>query len=137
MGFQVGKDVFVTIGGIDLSDHLKEIDFEVGTEPVDDTVMGDDTRSNMSGLKVWNVTLSFAQDFDAAKVDDTLYGYADSGAAFALVMKPTSGAVAAGNPSFTGQAILENYKPMAFSIGDFMIAPLVMRAAGDMARATT
>jgi len=45
---------------------------------LDDTVMGDTTRSNIAGLLNWSIDVEFLQDFASAKVDATLFALVGS-----------------------------------------------------------
>jgi len=132
----VYTDASVTVNTVDLSDHVKSCTLNYEAEMLDDTVMGDTTRSNIAGLLNWSLDVEFLQDFAAAKVDATLFALIGS-AAFTVIVKPTSGSVSATNPSFTGSAVLESYPPMSGAVGDLETASATFRSAGTLARATS
>lgn len=129
----VFTDADISINSVDLSDHVRQVTLNYEAETQDDTVMGDDTRSVAGGLKNWSMQIEFNQDFAAAKVDKTLFDIV--GTAVVCVLKPTSGAVSATNPSFTGTGLIQNYNPMGGSVGDQAIAPVTIQAAGTLVRA--
>ena len=95
----VYTDASVVVNSVDLSDHVKSCSLNYEAEMLDDTVMGDTTRSNMAGLLNWSIDVDFLQDFASAKVDATLFTLVGA-AAFTVVLKPTSGSVSSTNPSF-------------------------------------
>lgn len=130
------KNAFVSVNGVDLSDHVQEVSLEMGREGQDDTVMGHNTRTMESGLKTWSFSVTFKQNYNAAKVDATLFGVYNAGAAVAVAVRPDNGVKAATNPEFSGQAILESYTPLGQAIGDFATAPCSFTAAGDLTRST-
>jgi hypothetical protein len=132
----VYTDASVVINSVDLSDHVKSCSLNYEAEMLDDTVMGDTTRSNMAGLLNWSIDVDFLQDFASAKVDATLFTLVGA-AAFAVVLKPTSGSVSATNPSFTGTAVLESYPPMTGGVGDLETVSVTFRSAGTLVRATS
>lgn len=135
MATLVLTDVSVTIAGTDLSDHVRSVTLDYNADAVEDTNMGDSTHQRIGGLKDWSVSIEFAQDYAASKVDATLFSSVGSTVSF--VGKPTSGAVSATNPSFTGTALVESYQPINGSVGELATASVSLPAAGDLARATS
>ena len=131
----VYTDASVVVNSVDLSDHVKSCTLNYEAEMLDDTVMGDTTRSNIAGLLNWSIDVEFLQDFAAAKVDATLFSLVGA-AAFTVTVKPTSGSVSSTNPSFSGSMVLESYPPMTGSVGDLETASATFRSAGTLARAT-
>ena len=132
----VYTDASVVVNSVDLSDHVKSCTLNYEAEMLDDTVMGDTTRSNIAGLLNWSIDVEFLQDFAAAKVDATLFSLVGA-AAFTVTVKPTSGSVSSTNPSFSGSMVLESYPPMTGSVGDLETASATFRSAGTLARATS
>ena len=132
----VYTDASVVVNTVDLSDHVKSCSVNYEAEMLDDTVMGDTTRSNIAGLLNWSMDVEFLQDFASAKVDATLFALVGS-ASFTITVKPTSGSVSATNPSFSGSAVLESYPPMTGSVGDLETVSATFRSAGTLTRATS
>ena len=132
----VYTDASVVVNSVDLSDHVKSCTLNYEAEMLDDTGMGDTTRSNIAGLLNWSIDVEFLQDFASAKVDATLFSLGGA-AAFTVTVKPTSASVSATNPSFSGSAVLESYPPMSGSVGDLETASATFRSAGTLARATS
>lgn len=131
------KDAFVSVNGVDLSDHVKSVELPAAVEMLDDTVMGDDTRSNKPGLKTWNITVNFVQDFASAKVDATLFPLLGA-AAFTLIVRADNAAgVGATNPNYTGSAVLESYPPLGNQVGELAMSQAVFQSAGTLTRATS
>lgn len=127
-------DASVTVGGTDLSDHVRQVSINVSAEELDDTAMGDDWHSRLAGLKDWSVTVEWNQDFAASSVDATIW--AAFGTTAAIVFKPTSAAVGATNPSYTGDALISDYTPIDSSVGDLAVVSTTWPGAGALARAT-
>jgi hypothetical protein len=130
------KNAFISINGVDLSDHCRTLNMEVGVEPQDDTAMGDDTRSSEAGLIIYSISAEFYQDFAAGKVDATLFPLLGA-AAFAVIVRADAGAQSATNPSYTGSMILTKYNPVSGTVGDEHMCAVEFAAAGDIARAAT
>jgi len=128
-------DATLTVGGTDLSDHIRCISLDYGAELQDDTVMGDTTRSVAGGLMTWAFTVEWLQDYAVGEVDATLFSLV--GTSVALVGKPTSASVSTTNPSYSGSGILGSYNPMGGGVGDQATASTVFTAAGPLTRATS
>jgi hypothetical protein len=136
MATQILKNAFVSINGVDLSDHVRSVTFNYSAEQQDDSAMSIDTRTTKPGLYNWSIEVEFNQDYAASKVDATLFSLVGA-AAFPLILRPDAGAVAVTNPQFTGNAVLESYTPLQGAVGDMHIANATFQAAGDIARATS
>ena len=132
----VFTDASVVINAVDLSDHVKSVTVDYSAASEDDTVMGDDTKSSIAGLKEWSMSVEFAQDHAANNVDATLFPLIGA-AAFTVTVRPTSAAVSATNPNFTGLCILSSYPPMGGSVGDFATTTAEFASAGTLSRATS
>ena len=128
-------DASLVINSVDLSDHVQSVTLNYESELQDSTVMGDDTRLNVGGLKNWSIDVSFTQDYAASKVDATMFGIV--GSTVPVVLKPTSGAVGATNPSYSGNCVVGSYSPIGNSVGDLAVAPTTLAPAGTLTRATS
>lgn len=111
------RDVSVTVNAVDISDHVDTIEVDESWEQVDVTGMGAAAREILLGLATAGIKVTLFQDFAAASVDATLGPLAGSNTPFPVVVKPTSAAVGATNPSFTMQAVLANYTPLSGQVG--------------------
>ena len=130
------KDASVVYNSVDLSAWVKSVSVSQAATLQDDTAMGDDDESAVGGLKNWSVSITFNQDFAAGAVDATLSGVGIGGSA-TMVIKPTSAAVSATNPSYTGTAFLESYPPVDGNVGDLAGAQASFKGSGALTRATS
>ena len=135
MGEAVLKDASVVINAVDLSDHVRQVTINYGAEVKDITAMGDSTREKLAGLIDWSATLEFNQDFDAGEVDATLFSLVGA-AAVTATFKPTSAAVSATNPSFSGSILVESYTPISGTVGDAHAVSVTLQGTGTLTRAT-
>src|SRR4051812_22691096 len=62
----------LTIGGTDLSDHVRAIEVQQNVDDVDITAMGASTHQHAAGLRDDRIIVTFYQDYAASKVDATL-----------------------------------------------------------------
>lgn len=128
------SNAFLSINGVDLSDHVRQITLPFSSEPQDKTAMGDTTRERVGGLLDWSIDVEFNQDYAAAEIDDTLFALV--GTTFAVIIRPDAGVVSATNPQFSGTALLESYQPVGGSVGEIHTAPITLTASGPLTRAT-
>ena len=130
-------DAYLSVAGVDLSDHVRSVTVDAGQNMADDTAMGDAFVSNTAGLATWSVSVEFLQDYASSKVDATLEPLLGIGNTAALVVKPTSGSVSSTNPSYSGTGILESYNPIGGSVGDQAMASATFQSASALTRATS
>jgi len=129
------KNVYLEYGGTTMTSFLESITMNIEADAPEDTAMGDDWRSFLSGgLKVGSFDMNFNQSFAASEVDATLWSLVGTSAAF--LMRPTTAAVGATNPQFTGVGIITSYAPVTGSAGDKANAPLSVQCKSTVNRAT-
>ncbi len=132
-------DASVVVNGVDLSDHVQSVELTLGRETQDDTAMGHDARTNAAGLKVVeSCSITFHQDFAAGEVDATIWPLYDNKTSHTVVIKPTSAAVGATNPTYTLTGYVSSYPPIGGSVGDQHTTSVswVNGSATGVARAT-
>lgn len=136
MATRVLDDAYVEWDSTDLSDHVQSVTLNYAAEMLDDTAMGDDTRSNKGGLYEWSVDVEFYADEAASEVAATLFS--DVGAAKTIIVRPdNSEGVGATNPNYTGTATLESFPPISGSVGDMNMNSVTFQSAGTLSRATS
>ena len=128
-------DYDITIDTVDFSDSLAAVTLDISKEQLETTAFGDAARTYIAGLQDGSVTLSFHQDFAASAVDATLH--AALGTEIAVVIKPTSGAVGAGNPSYSFNALVTQITPFSSNVGDLATQDVTFPISGAVTRATS
>lgn len=131
----VFTDGHVSVDSNDISDHVKSVTVNYSAEMQDNTAMADTTKSSIGGLKSWSVEIEVMQDFAAANIDSILFPLV--GTTFVVAVRPTSSAVGATNPEYTGTGILESYPPIGGSVGDLATTSITIQCAGTLSRATS
>lgn len=127
-------DYNITIDGTDFSSSLAAVTLDVSVEEQDTTAFGATARTRIGGLQDASVSLDFHQDFGASAVDATLWPLL--GTTTTIVIKPTSGAVSATNPSYSFDALVTQYQPYASSVGDLATLSVSWPVSGEITRAT-
>lgn len=136
MATQVFNRAFFKVNGVDLSDHVQSITLNYAAEMLDETAMGDDTRSNKGGLKDWSVDVEFLNDWAAAQVDATLFDLVGSASTIRIQQNSTA-TVGSTNPQYTGSGVLESYPPLDGSVGDLATSGVTFQSAGTLSRSTS
>lgn len=118
----------VTINGVDFSQSIAAVTFDITSDEVETTAFQQTWRSRIGGLKDASVSLDFHQDFGASSVDATLFPLLGSVAT--VVVNPTGSTPTATNPSYTGTFLVTQYTPFASSVGDLATLSVSWPAAG-------
>lgn len=109
----VFKDVSVTINSISLGDHVQSCELNYSLAAVEVSAMNSaGTRTYASGMNDTTFTVTLFQDFAASNVEATVYPLV--GTTTTVVIKPTSSATGASNPSYTiAGAYLASHTPIS------------------------
>lgn len=126
----------VSINSVDLSDHVRSVTLNYEAESLDETAMGNTNRIHKAGLTNWTLTVNFFQDYAANEIDASLFSLVGA-AAFPIAVRKDTGAIAADNPEYQGNAILTSYQPMGGTIGEMEMAPVTFQAASALTRDVT
>lgn len=129
-------DPDVNINGVDLSNRVRSVTVKVTASDEDFTAGGATGKARKAGLRDDSFTVEFNQDFAAGNVDATLFPLVGA-APFTVIVKPTTAAVSATNPSFTGSCILTDYAPIDDAIGAPATTNITLPVDGTIARATS
>jgi len=129
----VATDYNITIGGTDFSSSIASAELSIEVDDVETTAFGDSSRTRVGGLQTGTLTLDFHQDFGASGVDATLEPLI--GTSVAIVIKPTSAATAATNPTYSFNCLVTQYSPFASSVGDLATVSVTWPVTGDITRA--
>lgn len=136
MGTYVTKTFYLTVGGVDLTDHAESVEVDDNFDEVDMTNLGSGgNRERLGGLGDGSVTILWQADYAASKVDATLW--ANRGALASVVFRPTSAVVGTGNPQYTASYLISKLKPVSGKVGDKAGFTLTWPRSGALTRATS
>jgi hypothetical protein len=125
----------VEINSVDLSDHVRQVTLDYDAETPEKTASGDVGKTRLGGLLDMKFSVEFNQDFDAAKVDATLFPLL--GVPTTCKVRSTSAVIGATNPSFEGTFILSKYPILSGKIGDTAITKVDFAGSGVLTRNVT
>ena len=135
MALFVATDFSVTINGSTaLSQYLTQVELKTTANDITTTAFGSSWVTRVAGLKEGSLTLTFNQDYATSTVDATLWPLLGSNAT--VVIKPTSTAVSASNPSYTVPVSVIDYTPVSGQIGDLATFSITLPTNGAVSRAT-
>ena len=127
-------DASVVINSVDLSDHVRSVTVEADVNELDTTAMGDTWTTMIGGVNSGSVQLDLYNDHAASNVDATMW--AALGTVVPFVIKPTSSAVSATNPSYSGSLLVSGHT-VGGSHGETPMVSRTYPASGTVTRATS
>jgi hypothetical protein len=123
MAVLVLKDATITINSVALSDHANSVTVNYEIDSVEVTAFGSGGHTFTGGLQNNSVEVQLMQDYAASNVEATIYPLV--GTTTTIVIKPTSSAVGATNPSYTiSNAFLAAHTPVAGAVGELGMTSL-------------
>ena len=126
-------DASITINSVSLGNRANSVSINYEIDSLESTAFGSGGHSFVGGLQNLSVEIALMQDFAASNVEATVYGLV--GTTTTLVIKPTSSAVGATNPSYTiTGAFLAAHTPVAGAVGELAMTTLSF-TGGTIAKA--
>ena len=134
MAVFLNNGVSVTVNSVDLSDHVTSITLNRTFDELEVTAMGDSGHKFVKGLEASSLTLDFLNDTATGEVLQTLQ--AAWGTNVTVVIKQSSAAVSASNPSYTMTCLVNNTTDINGAVGDLGTQSVTWNVSGTVAIAT-
>lgn len=128
----VYRNAYFWVNGVDYSADMESLGLTYSAEMLDETAMGDDTRINKGGLKNWSIECNAHMDNVAAHVGANLFALV--GTTTCIELRSQNTCTTGINPSFTCIGILEDFPPLAGSVGSLLDVSFKFASAGTLAR---
>ena len=135
-------NAFVSIAGINLSDHIASITLATQYDLVDTTQLGDTSKKMIAGLAANTVSFEFHQDFQAGSVESIIYPLL--GTATTCRIKPVDAARSVNNPEYimdgtlgSGKILISEWTPLNGSAGELTTVSVTWPISGDVIKLTT
>ena len=135
MAVFLNNGVSVTVNSVDLSDHVTSITINRTFDELEVTAMGDSGHKFVKGLEASSITIDFLNDTATGEVLQTLQ--AAWGTSVPVVIKQTSAAVSATNPSYTMTCLVNNTTDVNGSVADLSTQSVTWNVNGTIAVATS
>lgn len=126
-------DAYLVINSVNLSDHVKSVTATFDAAVLDSTAMTDTWTESTPGLKSGSISVTFNDDFASGSVDATLWPLFGTNTTFEL--RPTSAAVSATNPKWTGSVTISQI-PVGGGVGELAAKSVSWPTTGAVTRAT-
>jgi hypothetical protein len=138
-------NVEVTVGGVDLSNHIASVTLSSTYDVLETTAFAGVTgaagnvpaaaKTRTAGLVDNSVSLEFHQDFDSTSVEQTIYPLL--GTSTAITVQPVAaGTVSATNPLYTFNAIVSEWTPLNGAVGELATASVTWPVTGPIVKTT-
>lgn len=134
MAVFLNNGVSVTVNSVDLSDHVTSITINRNFDELEVTAMGDTGHKFVKGLEASSVTIDFLNDTATGEVLQTLQ--AAWGTSVPVVIKQTSAAVSATNPSYTMTCLVNGTTDVAGDVASLGMQSVTWNVNGAIAIAT-
>ena len=129
-------DAHLTLGGNDMSDHVKSCKITMQGDTKDVTTMSAaGWKAHAAGLKGGTLDIEFVDDFNASQVDALIWSMFNTSQTFAYRKDNTNG-VGAANPQYTGSVIVDKTEVGA-AVGEVAAKSLSLPITGAVARAVS
>jgi hypothetical protein len=135
MAIYLNNGVSCVLNSVDLSDHVTAITINQSFDELEVTAMGDSSHKFTKGLEASTVTLDFLNDTASASVNQTLK--AAYGTTVPIVIKQTSSAVSATNPSYSTTVLINNLTQVNGAVGDISSQSLTLTCNSIITVATS
>lgn len=132
MAKQVLTDVYVSLGGTNISSSVAQITLNTSVAEVTTTAFGDTTVRRVGGLKDNSVTLSIHQQYS----DIEALVYPLIGSTAQMIVKPNGTAAASSaNPSYTFNVLVTEWSPVNGAVGELATADVSWLIDGAITKA--
>ena len=129
-------NAYITVNGVNLSDHIASVTLTTNRDVVETTAFSSTAaRTRIGGLADNSVTLEFHQDYATSSVEATIYPLL--GSTTALVVKPNGSTTATDNPSYSFSALVSEWTPLNGAVGELATASVTWSIDGAITKATS
>ncbi len=132
MAKQTLTDVFVSLGGSNISSSVASVSLQTSVDAVETTAFGSTSRTRVGGLKDNQVTLSIHQQY--SEVEAIVYPLIGSTAQVIIKPNGTAGASSA-NPSYTFNVLVTEWTPVNGAVGELATADVTWPIDGAITKA--
>lgn len=131
---QVITNAAVTIGGVDLSQHITKVTLSTTRAEIETTTFGNTAKRRVGGLADNSVSFDFNNDFNGATTEATLYPLLGSTAQ--VQVWPAGTTTGTANPKFTFNVLVTEWTPLDAQVGELTTASITWPIDGTIAKAT-
>jgi hypothetical protein len=127
-------NAFITINGVNLSDHIASATISTTEDVIETTAFGTTARTRVAGLSDNSIALEFHQDYATSSVEATIYPLLGADPT-AVVIKPNGATTSATNPSYSFNALVSEWTPLNGAVGELATASVTWPIDGVVTKA--
>ena len=135
MAVYLSNAVSVTVDSVDLSSLVSSATINRSFDELEITAMGDSGHRFVKGLEASSLTLELFNDPESSKTLQKLN--ATWGTSVTVVIKQTSAATSATNPSYTMSCLINNITPVNGDVASLSTQSVTWNVNGTIAVATS
>ena len=131
-------DASVVINGVNLSSFITSVALSTSQDVIDNTGMASGgARTRQAGLADNSVTFEFNNDYAALGPEVSINAVGSSlvGTNTTVIVKPTSAAVSATNPSYTFSCVVAEWQPLSGAVGELATVSTTWPVSGVITKA--
>lgn len=131
-------DASVVINGVNLSAYITSVGISTSDDVIETTGFGSaGARTRVAGLADSSFSVEFNQDFatSATEVSINAVGSSLVGTVVTVVVKPTSSAASASNPSYTFSVLVSEWTPLSAAVGELATVSATWPISGVITKA--
>lgn len=125
---------FISLDGVDLSDHITSVALGTVFDLVEVTEMGSIAKKFVGGLENNTLALEIQQDFGIGQVESVIYP--NRGLRINAIVRPVDGPLSATNPEYTFQVLVSEWAPLTGSIGNLATVSVSWPIFGAITKTT-
>ena len=125
---------FISLDGVDLSDHITSVALGTVYDLVEVTEMGNIAKKFVGGLENNTLALEIQQDFGIGEVESVIYP--NRGLRINAIVRPVDGPRSATNPEYTFQVLVSEWAPLTGSIGNLATVSISWPIFGEITKTT-
>lgn len=129
----------ITVGGVDLSDHIASVTITKSVNEVTTTAFTSSTSAGVTrvgGLEDSSIGLSFHQDFASGSNVEAIV-YPLIGGTTAVTIKPVNSTTTSTNPSYSATVLCTEWTPVNGAVGDLATADVTWPVSGVITKSTS
>lgn len=125
----------ITVGGVDLADHVASVSLNLSYADVATTAFGSTAVTRVAGLGDHSVSLDFHEDYASGEVNATIAPLVSG--TTTITVKPVDETTSATNPQWTFTVLVTEWPLLDGSVGDLASASVTWPVSGDITTATS
>lgn len=125
----------ISVGGVDLKDHVASVALNLSYADVATTAFGSTAVTRVAGLGDHSVSIDFHEDFASAQVNATIAPLVSG--TTEVIIKPVDETTSATNPQWTFTVLVTEWPLIDGSVGDLLAASVTWPVSGDVTTATS